>query len=94
MDDVVVSNRYCNYRTGIPHPATFTLRLGERLSTGATAIRVYNNLPFKNRHRRDLDAFGKAALDSVGDSSSTTHTALEEDLDSCVLRYAGAMVIA
>lgn len=52
MDGVVVPNRYRNYDTGIPNPATFILLEGERLTTRATAIRMYSDFPFKNRHGR------------------------------------------
>ena len=93
LDGVVVSNRYRDFDTGIPNPATFTLLLGERLTTGKTAIRMYSDLPFKNRHGRELDAFGKTALDSVRADPNTAHTSLEAGEGGKVFRFAGAMVM-
>ena len=95
--DIQVSNRYRDHIHGIPNPATFTIMLGERLTkqnTGSGLIlRMYSDLPFRNRAERKLDAFAVEALREVRKQPSKPYISVEVLGHTEVLRYADPMIM-
>ena len=82
---------------GIPNPATFTILLGERLTNRHTdqnlQVKMYSDLPFKNRKSRNLDEFAIKAVEQVRLTPGMPFQSIEEINGQRVLRYADPMIM-
>ena len=97
LSPVEVSNRYLDFEHGIPNPATFTILLGERLTNRHTdqnlQVKMYSDLPFKNRKSRNLDEFAIKAVEQVRLTPGMPFQSIEEINGQRVLRYADPMIM-
>ncbi len=97
LSSVEVSNRYLDFAHGIPNPATFTILLGERLTANHADlnlhVKMYSDLPFKNRESRNLDDFAREAVEQVRRSPGSPFQSIETLNGNRVLRYADPMIM-
>lgn len=98
IPEIKVSTRYKDHEFGVPNPATYTIMLGERLSSqNANAklmISMYSGLPFKNRTNRKLDEFAEQALEHVEKTPVTPYQSITQLNGIDVIRFASPMVMS
>lgn len=94
---IVLTERYKDYKGGIPIPATLSIELGEILrekseqsTDGAFSFAFVSDLPFSKRDRRPLDSFQEDALRKFRQGAQASeYWAIEsDDLRATMLRLA------
>jgi diguanylate cyclase (GGDEF)-like protein len=98
FSDIEVSNRYRDHEHGIPNPATFTMLLGKRITDlkgkSGLMVRMYSDLPFRNRTNRTLDDFAKLAINHVKQPPITAYQSIEQQDGVDIIRYASPMIMS
>ena len=96
VEGITVTNQYHNIPGGIPNPATFTIELGEEITTNTdNLVRIFSDYPFPSRQKEGgpRDDFEKSALPYLKENPKRAFFRQELLDGKSSFRYAEAIVM-